>query len=86
MLQLTVFNRVLFSCYNSKTSKSFELFNKIGFHYLTPVRQLSNPFFITVNLKDVDQWDRQNNKFIKVPNVKIWEFGAYSKWGIAPCT
>ena len=76
---------MVFSRIKNKNLRGFVIFDRLTFTYTKPRKKLANPFIITVRLRDVDFYDREKSKFVKVPNIKSWSFGAYSKWGIAPC-
>lgn len=78
-------DKEIFAKYKSKSMKEYSFFGTLSFHYTKPIKQMDYPFTIMLKLRDLDHWDKKKNKFVKVPNIKCWKFGQYSKWGKAPC-
>lgn len=71
--------------YSTKNGSGIVFFEKISFTYTKPKKDLDHPFCLVYRAKPTDFFDKKDFKWKKIPNLKKYCFGAYSKWGIAPC-
>lgn len=79
-------DKIFSKWYRKGNSWGVIFFERISVSYAVPKKETEAPFTFSLKLKDVDFWCKKTHKFKKVPNIKNFKFGQYSKWGTAQCT